>query len=102
MGRPRIIFRDFSVTKIEVHTGPSIIKTHYQIREDNKELGNITSCFMIEFANLCEGIFLYDKYPMDIKVGYTLFDCVADIIDTKDIPTVDHVCNLLFQQGLTL
>ena len=97
-----IIFRDFNVTKIEVNTGPSIIRTHFTISEDGQELGNVTSCQMVELANICKGVFIYDTYPAQYKLSYTLFDAVADIIQTKEAAVVDHVCDLLFKAGLKL
>lgn len=97
-----ISFRDFSVRKIEINTGQSIIKTHYQIRENGKELGNVTSCFIMEFANIGKGVFFYDTYPAQFKIAHTLFDAVADIINTRETPVVDYVCTLLFKEGLKL
>lgn len=97
-----ISFRDFSVRKIEIYSGPSIIKTNFQIKENEKELGNVTSCFMLELGNICKGVFFYDTYPAQYKIAHTLFDAVADIIQTRDIIAVDHVCDLLFKAGLKL
>lgn len=97
-----IIFRDFNVTKIEVNTGPSIIHTYFNISENGKELGNVTSCQMVELGNICKGIYIYDTYPAQYKISYTLCDAVADIVQTKEITVVDHVCDLLFKAGLKL
>lgn len=97
-----IVFRDFTVKKIEVTTGPSIIRTHFNISEDGQELGNVTSCQMVELNNICKGVFFYDTYPAQYKIAHTLFDAVADIIQTRDIIAVDHVCDLLFKAGLKL
>lgn len=97
-----IIFRDFNVTKTEVNTGPSIIRTHFNISEDGQELGNVTSCQMVELNNICKGIYIYDTYPAQYKISYTLFDAVADIIQTRNVDVVDHVCELLIKAGLNL
>lgn len=97
-----IVFRDFTVKKIEVTTGPSIIHTHFNISEDGQELGNVTSCQMVELNNICKGVYIYDTYPAQYKISYTLFDAVADIIQTRDVATVDHVCELLIKAGLNL
>ena len=97
-----IVFRDFTVKKIEVTTGPSIIRNHFNISEDGQELGNVTSCQMLELGNICKGIYLYDTYPAQYKISYTLFDAVADIIQTRNVDVVDHVCELLIKAGLNL
>lgn len=97
-----MVSRDFTVKKIEVTTGPSIIRTHFNILEDGQELGNVTSNQMLELGNICKGVYLYDTYPAQYKISYTLFDAVADIIQTRDVTTVDHVCELLIKAGLNL
>ena len=97
-----IVFRDFTVKKIEVTTGPSIIRTHFNISEDGQELGNVTSCQMVELNNICKGVYIYDTYPAQYKISYTLFDAVKDIIQTNDVAVVNHVCDLLTKVGLRM
>lgn len=57
---------------------------------------------MVELNNICKGIYIYDTYPAKYKISYTLFDAVADIIQTRNVDAVDHVCELLIKAGLNL
>lgn len=102
MGRPVIYMRDFIVKKVEVHNGPSLIKTHFMIFESDEELGSLTSSFMLDLGGLCGGHFLYRKWGENTKIAHCLFDAVKDIIDSDSVEVVDSVCALLLNIGLEL
>ena len=97
-----ICMRDFMVKKVEVPSGPSLIKTHFMILENDEELGSLTSNFMLTLGGICSGHFLYRRWGENTKIAHCLYDAVKDIIDSDSVETVDYVCSLLFNIGLKL
>ena len=94
--------RDFTVKKVEINSGPSLIKTYFTIMEGDCELGFLTSCFMQDLGGSCTSTFLYRKWGHSMEIAKCLYDAVKGIIESDSVETIDLVCNLLLNIGLTL
>ena len=92
------------VKKVEVISGPSLIKKYWTLYDDNdKEIGSISEGFMCELGHLCSGEFITRKWGSSTEIHHCMWDAVTKGLGiTGTMEEVDAVCELFFKEGFHL
>lgn len=100
-----IKLEDITVKRVDITSGPSIIRTYFTILCQDQELGFVTSSQIVKLGSHIEHIFLYRKWGEDITMAFTIFHAVYKILRGNYIngasrSTIEETCKLLFNIGL--
>lgn len=93
-----------TVKKIDVTSGPSIIKRYFTVYDnDGKEIGSISDRFMCQVGGLCSSGFIVRRYGHSMEIYPTAFDAVNEGLGLY-LPTfeVDEILSQLFMEGFKL
>ena len=93
-----------TVKKIDVTSGPSIIRRYFTIYDNNgKEIGSISDGFMCQMGGLCSSGFIVRKYAGQMEIYPTAFHAINEGLGLY-LPTaeVDELLSQLFKEGFHL
>lgn len=93
-----------TVKKIDVTSGPSIIKRYFTIYDNNgKEIGSISDGFMCQIGGLCSSGFIVRRYGHSMEIYYTAYDAINEGLCLYLEPAeVDEILSQLFMEGFKL
>ena len=102
-----IKLEDITVKRVDISSGPSIVKTYFKILCQDQELGFVTSGQTITLGGYTGNIFIYRKWGREAEIAYSIFDAVfkilrADYTYGASRSTVDETCKLLLNIGLKI